>query len=164
MASKKETLELVVGLIEGNVTDEVMAQVVEALKPKAGGKANVGDYTAYAEDGTTITDVFCTIHKKWEPVENDEGEANFREDAKSKNGLQRYCIEGAKQWTAAAKAHKASKDGIMADLLEGEIDNIQAKELLDIADAERKEPFAREDGVGEDEKPGVDTDEAEEEA
>ena len=155
MASKKEVLATVVGIIEGHVSEDVMAQVVEALKPKAGGKANVEDYTAYAEDGTTITHVFCTIHKKWEPVENAEGEANFREDAKSKNGLQRYCIEGATQWNAAAKAYKASKDGIMTDLLEGEIDNIQAKELIEVADAERKEPFVREDGAGEDEKPGV---------
>jgi len=155
MASKKEVLELVVGIIEGKVDEETMASVVEALKPKAGGGGSVEDYTVFDTDGN-VTHIMCTVLKKWLPLTDEEGELLFKEDTKGKNGYHRYSIEGGKAWNAAAKAFKASKDGIMQDLLEGEIDNVEAQNLLKEAEDARKAPFEVSEAIAElilDDKP-----------
>ena len=137
--------------------NEAQIEFVDGLtKPKAGGSGvDVNDYTVFAEDGTTPTHVFCTYHKKWEPTEDEDGEATFKENPKSKNGLTRECNDGLAAWKEQSKVFKSTKDGVIKDLLEGEIDNETAKSLLADAEAARSIHTEREDGLGEDEKPAA---------
>ena len=109
----------------------------------------------FEEDGVTPTHVFCTYHKTWEPVLDADGKEMFKENEKSKNGLARECNEGLAAWREQAKVFKTTKDGVIKDLLEGEIDNETAKSLLADAEAARGEHTEREDGLGETEKPTV---------
>lgn len=144
---------LIDGLTEMGATEEQIAFVDELTKPKAGGGASdVNDYTVFDSDGN-VTHIFCTYHKKWEPIEDAEGEAVFKENEKSKNGYARTCNEGEAAWKSQAKTFKTTKDGIVKDLLEGEIDNETAKSLIADAEAVRAEHIEREDGLGSDEKP-----------
>jgi len=151
--TKKAIFEAVVELIKDEVSEEVLAKVSDILKPKVGGgKSTPEDYTVFDAEGNPVY-IFCTVHKKWEPLVDDEGELLFKEDKNSKNGYRRYCIAGDKQWQARAKAFKATKEAVMGDLLEGEITNDEAKKLIEEAEAERAEPFTREDNLGYDERP-----------
>ena len=151
--TKKELHEAITGLLAGKVDEETFAQVDELLKPKVGGgKASPEDYTVFDAEGNPAY-IFCNVHKKWEPVFDEEGNPLFKEDPKSKNGYRRYCIEGDKQWQERAKAFKASKEAITQDMLNEEITPAEARQLIEEAEAARKEPFVREDGIGFDEKP-----------
>ena len=151
--TKKELHTEIVALLTGKVDEETLAKVDELLKPKVGGgKSTPEDYTVFDEDGNAVF-IFCNVHKKWEPVVDDEGNLLFKEDPKAKNGFRRYCIEGDKQWNAAAKAFKASKEAITQDLLNDEIDSATARKLIEEAEEARKQPLVREDGIGEDERP-----------
>lgn len=145
--------KLVDGLTEMGATEEQINFVDELTKPKAGGSgADVNDYTAFDGDGD-VTHVFCTYHKKWEPVADEEGEPVFKENEKSKNGYARECTVGLGAWREQAKVFKSTKDGVIKDLLDGEIENDSAKELLAAAEVARAEHSEREDGLGEAEKP-----------
>ena len=150
-------------VLEICATHKASAKLVAALsdltKPKAGGSSDVNDYTVFAEDGKTVEYIFCTVHKKWEPIVAVDAEDKefdlFKTSDKTKNGFERECIDGAKAWKTAAKARKTSKDGIMQDLLEEEISGTEAKELiakLETTSIVDSVP-ARADGLGEDDKP-----------
>ena len=151
--TKKELHEAITGLLAGKVDEETLAQVDELLKPKVGGgKANPEDYTVFDAEGNPVY-IFCNVHKKWEPVADEEGNLLFKEDPKSKNGYRRYCIEGDKQWNDRAKAYRATKEAITQDLINEEITAAETRELLAQAEADRKAPLEREDGIGFDERP-----------
>jgi hypothetical protein len=152
MASKKDVLAGVIAIIGAEVSEATMAKVVELLGPKAGGGKDISDYTVYDANGN-VTHVFCTVHKLWEPVVDTDGNAVFIEDTKAKNGLRRYCDVGDKQWQERAKAYRATKDATLLDLLDGNIDNVDAKAIIDEADEARHEPYARPDGLGTIDKP-----------
>jgi len=153
---------LVDGLTDLGASPEAIDFVDGLTKPKAGGgSSDVADYTAFNEAGD-VTHVFCTYHKKWEPVstiETDEetGEevevALFKENPKAKNGLARECNEGLSVWKEQAKVYKSTKDAVIADLLEGAVDNETAKGLIAEADAARAEHADRVDGLGTEERP-----------
>jgi hypothetical protein len=135
--------------------EKLTAALSELTKPKVGGASDVTDYTVF--DGEAVKYIFCTYHKKWEPVaaENEEGElvSLFVEDAKSKNGFRRYCAEGEAQWKEAAKVFNTSKAAIMTDVLDEKLTGSEAKEQIDALQAARDEHPARTDGLGSDEKP-----------
>lgn len=144
---------LVAGLIDLGASDEAVSFVDRLTKPKlGGGSSDVNEYTVFGEDGVP-THVFCTYHKKWEPVEDAEGEALFKANEKSKNGFLRTCNEGEASWKEQAKVFKATKDAVISDLLEGEIDNDSAKELIAAAETDRAVHSDREDELGTDDKP-----------
>ena len=152
---------LVDGLTEMGASDEAIAFVDGLTKPKVGGgTSDVADYTVFDTEGNA-THVFCTYHKKWEPVSkleaNEDGDELdvplFKANPKSKNGLFRACNIGESSWKEQAKVFKATKDAVISDLLEGEIDNDAAKELIATAEAERAVHVEREEGLGEDDRP-----------
>jgi len=146
--------QLVEGLQGLGANEEQIAFVDELTKPKAGGGADVNDYTVFNEDGSPEY-IFCTYHKKWEPVTDEDGEELFKANEKSKNGYTRECTEGLSAWREQAKVFKSTKDGVIKDLLEGEIDNDTAKSLIADAETARAVHTDREDGLGEDEKPAA---------
>ncbi len=117
-----------------------------------GGSSDVNDYTVFDEEGNP-TFIFCTYHKKWEPVQDGEGEDLFKTLAKSKNGFQRECADGLGSWREQSKVYKATKDAAINDLLEGAITNEEAKELIAGAEADRALHIDREDGLGTEDKP-----------
>ena len=144
---------LIAGLTERGVSEEAIEFVNSLTKPKVGGgSSDVNDYTVFDEEGNP-TYIFCTYHKKWEPVTDENGENLFKTNDKSKNGFARECNDGLAAWREQAKVYKATKDAAISDLLEGVIDNEEAKEIIAGAEAERAEHTDREDGLGEDEKP-----------
>jgi hypothetical protein len=144
---------LIEGLKERGVSEEAIAFADSLTKPKVGGgSSDVNDYTVYDEEGKP-TYIFCTYHKKWEPVYNEDGEPLFKINDKSKNGFARECNDGLAAWREQAKVYKATKDAAISDLLEGAIDNERAKEIIAEAEAERAKHTDREDGLGTEEKP-----------
>jgi len=145
-------------------THKAPAKLVEALseltKPKVGGSSDVADYTVFNSDGV-ITHIFCTYHKMWEPVstivlnEDDEevSVSLFKENDKTKNGFERECIEGTTSWREQTKVFKTTNDAVVADMLEGAIDNVKAKELITIATEARAIHTPRADNLGSAERP-----------
>lgn len=152
--TKKETNEQVVALCtEHGASDELTAALNELTKPKVGGgSSDVNDYTVFDADGN-VTHVFCTYHKKWEPIEDEDGEAIFKTNDKVKNGFDRECMDATASWRNESKVFKATKDGAIQDLLDGNIDNDAAKKIILDAEETRAVHAEREDGLGEDEKP-----------
>ncbi len=153
---------LIAGLTDLGASQEAIDFVDGLTKPKVGGgSSDVADYTVFNE-AEEVTHVFCTYHKKWEPVsalvmDEETGEeieeALFKENPKAKNGLARECNEGLSTWKEQAKVYKSTKDAIISDLLEGAVDNETAKGLIAEADAARAEHPERLDGLGSDERP-----------
>ncbi len=158
--TKKKLNETIVELcVAHKASDELTAALNELTKPKVGGSSDVNDYTVF--NGEDVEFIFCTYHKKWEPVstevEDEDGEISevplFKANTKSKNGYERACNEALSQWRDQAKTFKVTNDAVVKDLLEGEIDNVEAKALIADAEAARSVHVARADGLGEDEKP-----------
>lgn len=137
-------------------SEKLTAALSELTKPKVGGSSDVSDYTVFGEDGS-VKFIFCTYHKKWEPVvaldaDGEEFEL-FVKDEKSKNGYRRYCDMGDKQWKEAAKTFNASKAAIMTDVLDEKLTGAEAKIEIDKLQAARDIHQPREDGLGSDEQP-----------
>jgi len=134
-------------------SEELTAALNELTKPKVGGgSADVNDYTVFDADGT-VTHIFCTYHKKWEPVADEAGDSLFKVNEKVKNGYERECTEATASWRNESKVFKATKDGAIQDLLDGNIGNDEAKDIITEAEATRAVHTEREDGLGSDEKP-----------
>ena len=134
-------------------TAELTAALSELTKPKVGGSASVEDYTAY--DGEVVTHVLCTYHKQWEPVANDDGDELFKTSDKTKNGYERSCIEGEKQWKEQAKVFNTSKTAIVTDVMDEVITGPEGKAAIAELQAARDNRLAREDGLGSTDKPEV---------
>ena len=158
--TKKKLNETIVELcVAHKASAELTNALDELTKPKVGGSSDVNDYTVF--NGEDVEFIFCTYHKKWEPVatevEDEDGEVSevplFKANAKSKNGYERACNEALAQWREQAKTFKVTNDAVVKDLLEGEIDNIEAKALIADAEAARAVHVPRADGLGEDDKP-----------
>ncbi len=144
---------LIAGLIELGVSQDAVDFADGLTKPKVGGgSSDVNDYTVFDEEGNP-TFIFCTYHKRWEPVQDAEGENLFKVNEKSKNGFTRECNDGLAAWREQSKVYKATKDAAINDLLEGAITNEEAKELIATADADRALHTDREDGLGSEDKP-----------
>ncbi len=143
---------LINGLTELKASAKVLEFVDDLTKPKLGGGSSVEDYTVVNEQGETEF-IFCAYHQLWEPVANEDDELLYRENAKVKNGYDRSCIEGGKQWQAQAKIFTASKAAIITEVLDTVITGSEAKEAIAKLDADRQIHTPREDGIGEDERP-----------
>ncbi len=159
--TKKKLHETVLEICsEHKASAKLTDALSELTKPKVGGSSDVNDYTCFDTDGN-VTHVFCTVHKKWEPVagvdEDGEDFGLFVADEKSKNGLRRYCDEGDKAIRELSKTRKASKSAIMQDLLDEEITGAEAKEAIADLEATNLSDAAgtRVDGLGQDDKPCV---------
>jgi len=152
--TKKELNEQVITLCtQHEASEELTAALNELTKPKVGGgSADVNDYTVFDTDGN-VTHVYCTYHKQWEPVADEAGEMLFKTNDKVKNGFDRECTEATASWRAESKVFKATKDGAIQDLLDGNISNDEAKDIIAQAEEARSVHTPREDGLGTDEKP-----------
>lgn len=138
---------------EHEASEELTAALNELTKPKVGGgSADVNDYTVFGED-EAVTHIFCTYHKKWEPLLDEAGEPLFKANDKVKNGYERECTEATASWRAESKVFKATKDGAIQDLLDGNIGNDEAKAIIAGAEEARAVHSDREDGLGVEEKP-----------
>ncbi len=159
--TKKKLHESVLELCVTHKASKVLTDALSALTiPKVGGSSDVNDYTVFDKDGN-VTHIFCTYHKKWEPVvtveedeDGDEIDVNlFKINDKTKNGFERECLEGTASWREQSKVFKTTNDAVVADLLEGEIDNVKAKALLADAAASRAVHIPRTDKLGIADKP-----------
>ncbi len=159
--TKKKLHETVLDLCAEHKASKVLTAALSALTiPKVGGSSDVNDYTAFDDEGNVIS-VFCTYHKMWEPVtaigEDEDGNdvefALFKANEKSKNGYERECLEGTASWRAQTKVFKSTNDAVVADLLEGAIDNVTAKQLIADATVARSVHSPRADGLGSADKP-----------
>ncbi len=165
--TKKKLHETVLELCSEYKANKALTDALSELtKPKVGGSSNVEDYTCLDADGN-VTAIFCAYHKRWEPVttivETEDGDTEislFKASEKSKNGFERSCIEGDKQWKEQAKVYKASKDAIMTDLLDANIDAENAKAAIASLEAARAIHTPRVDGIGSEESPCANTEEA----
>lgn len=151
--TKKKLNEAVLALCDKyKAPKELRAALNGLTEPKAGGSSDVNDYTVFDKDGKPAF-IFCTYHKKWEPLKDKEGKFLFKVDEKSKNGFRRYCDEGDLSWRASAKAYKASKTAIMDDLLEGKLSGPEAKKELAKIEEIRAVHADRKDKLGSDKRP-----------
>lgn len=139
---------------EHGASDELTKVLNDLTAPKVGGgSSSVEDYTVYNADGSAAY-IFCNTHKLWEPVVDEDGVELFKRDDKAKNGFYRDCNEGIAQNREIGKILKASKDAVMADVLEGIITGPEGKAKLEEIDAGRVTP-ERTDGLGDLERPTV---------
>jgi len=155
--TKAKLHETIVALcVEHKVSAKFTEAISELTKPKVGGSSDVNDYTCFDTDGAPEF-VFCTYHKQWEPVvaEDEDGEEFnlFVADAKSKNGLRRFCDMGDKQWKEAAKIFNASKTAILADVLDEKLTGSEGKAAIAELQTARDVHAERTDGLGENDKP-----------
>ena len=151
--TKRELFDAITALnTKYELPEEYEATLIAMVKPGTGGGKDVSDYTVFNEDGEPEF-IFCNLHKKWEPVFNADGEPLFKEDAKSKNGYQRDCIEGVVSFKELNKQIKASEKAIIADVLDGNVTPEEGKEAIaNLGDVRSNIP-PREDGLGSDERP-----------
>ena len=158
--TKKELFVAIEQLNSGfDLPNEYVAKLIDLVKPGVGGGKDVSDYTVFNEDEEPMF-IFCNIHKKWEPITDIDGNLLFREDAKSKNGYQRDCIEGITSFKEISKQIKSSEKSIIADVLDGAISPEEGKEAIANLGDPRSSIPDREDGLGCVERPEPDTDPA----
>ena len=131
---------------EHNAPEPLIEALDELTRPRPAGGASVSSYTCFDEDGSPQY-IFCTYHKKWEPVEL------FERNEKSKNGYERVCIVGVQASKDALNTFNATKRAIMQDLLDEKITAEEAKNLIANAEEVRYTRVPRPDGIGEDERP-----------
>ena len=138
--TKKELYAAVSDIITThNIEDEAAKKLLALVEPKKGGaKLDINDIACLDEDGIA-TSIFDSVLKVWVPVFDAEGEPNFYEKPDTELGWSRFSRIGEKLRKDAEKAYKTSKDAILTDLLEGAIDQTTAKELMETAEASRKE-------------------------
>ena len=106
MQNIKKPYQEIVELLQAN-QDKKVSSVLDAIIEIALSKKK--DSTIrYAEDGTTVTHIFCWYHKEWESVDL------FGDKASSHSGKNTMCKQGVNCWTKQQRDFKKSK----ADLLE----------------------------------------------
>ena len=150
--TKTKLNESIIALcVAHNASESLTAALDELTKPKTGGSSDVLDYTVFDEDDN-IKYIFCTYHRKWEPFTHN-GNVLFAVNEKSKNGYMRQCLVADVQGREAAKAFNASKAAIMADVLDEVISASEGKEQIAKLLADKEVRQAREDGLGEVERP-----------
>lgn len=138
-------VETVIG--EAGVSQEVLdavraelSRLDEATKPGKGGgsKVDVTEIANFDENGT-VTHIQCSLSGNWLPVFDDEGNENFYTDSKSDKlgGFKRLSKAGESIRQKHAKAFKATKDAVLADMLNPDVNMTQeeANEKIEAAKA-----------------------------
>lgn len=105
--------------------------------------------------------IFCSYHKKWEPVSatapifdeegNDTGKTEMVTlfgKAQTPSGFARSCKEGAKSMNGGARDLRKQKDEITQGWIAGEIPEADAKKALQELEATIVTHKEREDGLG----------------
>ena len=152
--TKKELFAEVSNICEAyNIPEEAAAKLKALVEPKrAGIKVDINDIACFDEEGMPVY-IFDSIFKKWVPVQDSEGNPNFYEKPDTELGWSRFsrAAEAAKK--RAEKQFKATKESVLADLLEGTIDQAEAKRILEEAEVARKTYEVPEDLGALDERP-----------
>lgn len=116
-------------LTNGKVSKKVQAELEELLAPKSGGGTI---YPPKVDKDGNITELYCTWHKEYEPVEK------FKKSPKAKSGYHYECTDAEAEWkkyvSAINKLKKETADTVNK-ILDGEIDVKEAKELKDANEA-----------------------------
>lgn len=140
MATKQETLNSVISILESNKikeTDKLYVDLINLLSLKKGGKTN--EFPPKLDKDGNIKEIYCAWHKEYEPIEE------FAISKKSSTGYHYECKEASKEWQKYTKFIKVTKESINSvtnDILNEDITLEEAKVKVDelkqnIADAER---------------------------
>jgi len=124
----------------------VIKDVIAMASARTGGGG--GKATAFHRDekSQVVTAVRCFYHRLWMSPQI----VDFGAKASSATGLNSMCKDGVSKWTKRDRAYKAGKEGLLADLINEEVDFNQA----DLADAmaaletAKTQIIPREDGYG----------------
>ncbi len=141
MASKKEQFENVQEVLAKyeDIPAELVAELEEILKPKAGGKSfDIDEVTKKDEEGV-ITDILCSLSGLWLPADLD----TFYEDKSGKGiptedeevTLKRVSKQGYQISTKFKKSVAASKQAVFNDVLDGELTPEDGKAKVEALDA-----------------------------
>jgi len=151
--TKKELYAEVSAILEKHgVEGEAKEQLLALVEPKRGGQRFDIDEVACLDENGTVTHILDSVLHIWVPVYDEDGEPNFYEKPDTELGWSRFSRTAEKLRKEAEKTFKATKEGVLQDLLAGEIDNAQAAAILEEAEAARKSLEAPE-GFGTTEKP-----------
>ncbi len=136
--TKKELFIAVSELVKKyGIEEEPAKKLLALVEPKKGGaKLDINDIACFDEDGTA-THIYDSILKLWVPVFDETGEPNFYEKPDTELGWSRFSRVAEKARKTAEKTYKATKDAILNDLLEGAIDQDEAKAAMEAADNAR---------------------------
>jgi len=111
-------------LSQHKTTKKIEAALADILKPKSSGHSS--EFPPKVDKDGNITELYCQWHKEYEPVEG------FRKSPKSKSGYHYECNVALKDWAEYGKMIKAKESetqDILAKLLDGEIEQTEAKTL-----------------------------------
>jgi len=111
-------------LSQHKASKKLTEALTELLKPKSGGHTN--EFPPKLDKDGNIVELYCQWHKQYEPV------SEFRKSPKSKSGYHYECNTALKDWHAYGKlikAKEAETQTILTKLLDGEIEQTEAKEL-----------------------------------
>lgn len=112
-------------LLSNKASKKLTSALEELLKPKNGGTSM---FPPKLDKDGNITELYCQWHKKYEPVDN------FKTSTKSKTGYHYECKDAEKEWNLYAKEIKAQESELtklVDKILDGEIEQVKAKELSD---------------------------------
>lgn len=131
---KTELWDTISNLLKAhNASEELTNELAGLIKPKVGGAKGPTHEPVRDENGTII-EVYCQWHKCYEPVE-------AFSTSKSATGYHHECKEAVREWQKYARAIKAKEAEIATILdrvLDGEIDQNQAKVMSDNLKADIK--------------------------
>lgn len=118
----------------GSVNTE-LDKIKDLVAPKAGGVVtDVNEVANFNAEGN-VTDILCSLSKRWLPVYDAEGNENFYTDTKSDKfgGFKRLSKAAESLRQKHAKTVKATEASVLADLLNPEVEltEAQAKEILE---------------------------------
>jgi hypothetical protein len=131
MSSKKAIWESAQKILtENNASEKLVKALAEILEPQRGGSVNLAEITKTDAEGN-ITEIMCSVSGVFLPA----NELNFFNDKQGVGGFRRASRQASVIKREFDKVTKASKDAIVADMLEGVIDNNSAKHKLGKLDA-----------------------------
>lgn len=130
MATKQEILDTVIATCEQfNASNKLKDALTEILKPKSAGMAVNLDEVTKKNDKGEITHIQCSVSGVFLPATADF----FYEDKAGKgiNGLKRL----SRQAEGIRKTHlrtvAASEKAIVQDILDGNVDNVKGKAMIE---------------------------------
>jgi hypothetical protein len=146
MAIKKAYLDLYKFLTyhQDEIVADVLPELEKLMEAKVGGGGRNASNARYNEQGD-LTHIFCYYHKMWEPVD----EVEYGKKQGTATGLNSMCKEGLSQWTRQQSLAKKAKDGLLAQLAEGEVEAEDLSALLADIEHARNAIVPRSDGIGE---------------
>lgn len=129
MTIKKQFVELVTFLEtnKNKKVDTILEQVLSMVESKKRDNTVLKD-----KDGNVIA-IFCYYHKQWELLKD----VSYGKKASSASGYNTMCKVGVSKWTKQQSTAKKSKEDILTQVQNGEIDPSEIKIKLDEVEVTR---------------------------